>query len=169
MSFATPALDALRDTLPDDLKDIRLNVGAVLGGETLAPAQALGVALAAARFLRHRPLAEAIESDARAALGDAAGPVLADAVAAAAFRRLVTHLQHRHDAQNIDLMGLAGFCRNCLADWVMEADGQLTKDAAREIIHGMPAAEWKAKHQTEATPEQLQRMQESVAKNAPSH
>ena len=62
MSFATPALDALRDTLPDDLKDIRLNVGAVLGGETLAPAQALGVALAAARFLRHRPLAEAIES-----------------------------------------------------------------------------------------------------------
>jgi len=94
---------------------------------------------------------------------------ISDAVAAAAFRRLVTHLQHRHDAQNIDLMGLAGFCRNCLADWVMEADGQLTKDAAREIIHGMPAAEWKAKHQTEATPEQLQRMQESVAKNAPSH
>ena len=94
---------------------------------------------------------------------------ISDAAAAAAFRRLVTHLQHRHDAQNIDLMGLAGFCRNCLADWVMEADGQLTKDQAREIIHGMPAAEWKAKYQTEATPEQLQRMQESVAKNAPSH
>jgi hypothetical protein len=51
----------------------------------------------------------------------------------------------------------------------MEADRQLTKDQAREIIHGMPAAEWKAKYQTEATPEQLQRMQESVAKNAPSH
>ncbi|WP_395629601.1 DUF1244 domain-containing protein [Sphingorhabdus sp.] len=94
---------------------------------------------------------------------------ISDAAAAAAFRRLVTHLQHRHDAQNIDLMGLAGFCRNCLADWVMEADGALTKDEARTLIHGMPAAEWKAKHQTEATPAQLQRMQESVAKNAPSH
>ena len=55
---------------------------------------------------------------------------ISDAAAAAAFRRLVAHLQHRHDAQNIDLMGLAGFCRNCLADWVMEADGQLTKDEA---------------------------------------
>lgn len=90
---------------------------------------------------------------------------ISDAAAAAAFRRLVTHLQHRHDAQNIDLMGLAGFCRNCLADWVMEADGTLTKDEARTLIHGMPAAEWKANYQTEATPEQLQRMQESVAKN----
>jgi hypothetical protein len=94
---------------------------------------------------------------------------ISDAAAAAAFRRLVAHLQHRHDAQNIDLMGLAGFCRNCLADWVMEADGQLTKDEARTLIHGMPAAEWKAKHQSDATPAQLQRMQESVAKNAPSH
>ena len=92
---------------------------------------------------------------------------ISDAAAAAAFRRLVAHLQHRHDAQNIDLMGLAGFCRNCLADWVMEADGQLTKDQARTLIHGMPAEEWKAKYQSEATPEQLQRMQESVAKNAP--
>jgi uncharacterized protein len=95
---------------------------------------------------------------------------ISDAAAAAAFRRLVTHLQHRHDAQNIDLMGLAGFCRNCLADWVMEAakeqGSELTKDEARELIHGMPAADWKATRQTEATPEQLQRMQESVAKNA---
>jgi uncharacterized protein len=95
---------------------------------------------------------------------------ISDAAAAAAFRRLVSHLQHRHDAQNIDLMGLAGFCRNCLADWIMEAakeqGGQLTKDEARELIHGMPAADWKATRQTEATPEQLQRMQESVAKNA---
>ena len=95
---------------------------------------------------------------------------ITDAAAAAAFRRLVTHLQHRHDAENIDLMGLAGFCRNCLADWVMEAaneqGGELTKDDARELIHGMPAAEWKAKFQSEATPEQLQRMKESVAKNA---
>ena len=94
---------------------------------------------------------------------------ISDAAAAAAFRRLVAHLQQRHDAQNIDLMGLAGFCRNCLADWVMEADGQLTKYEARTLIHGMPAAEWKAKYQSEATPVQLQRMQESVAKNAPSH
>jgi uncharacterized protein len=77
-------------------------------------------------------------------------------------------LQHRHDAQNIELMGLAGFCRNCLADWVMEADGVLTKDEAREAIHGMPMAEWKARFQTEATPEQLERMKQSVAKNAPS-
>ena len=91
---------------------------------------------------------------------------ISDAAAAAAFRRLVAHLRVRHDAENIDLMGLAGFCRNCLADWVMEADGDMTKDEARELIHGMPAAEWKAKYQSEATPEQLQRMKESVAKNA---
>lgn len=91
---------------------------------------------------------------------------ISDAAAAAAFRRLVAHLQHRHDAQNIDLMGLAGFCRNCLADWVMEADGSISKDEARELIHGMPASEWKATRQTEATQEQLQRMKESVAKNA---
>ncbi len=91
---------------------------------------------------------------------------ITDAAAAAAFRRLLTHLQHRHDAQNIDLMGLAGFCRNCLADWVMEADGSLSKDEARELVHGMPMTDWKARHQTGATPEQLQRMQESVAKNA---
>ena len=95
---------------------------------------------------------------------------ISDAAAAVAFHRLVAHLQHRHDAENIDLMGLAGFCRNCLADWVMEAANEqgadLTKDEARELIHGMPAAEWKAKFQSEATPEQLQRMQESVARNA---
>ena len=87
-----------------------------------------------------------------------------DATAAAAFRRLVRHLRHRSDAQNVDLMGLAGFCRNCLSDWTAEAGG-LDKDAAREAIYGMPYAEWKAQHQAEATPEQLQRMKESVAKN----
>ena len=91
---------------------------------------------------------------------------LDDAHAATAFRRLVRHLRHRHDAQNIDLMGLAGFCRNCLADWLVETGAPLDKAAAREAIHGMPAAEWKAKHQTDATPEQLARMKESVAKNA---
>jgi uncharacterized protein len=94
---------------------------------------------------------------------------ISDAAAAAAFRRLVKHLQHRHDAENIDLMGLAGFCRNCLADWVMEAQPELSKEQARELIHGMPSAEWKAKYQSEATPEQLARMQESVAKNALEH
>lgn len=88
-----------------------------------------------------------------------------DAAAAAAFRRLVRHLRHRTDAENIDLMGLAGFCRNCLSDWLGEA-GDLDKDAAREAIYGMPYGEWKARHQGEATPEQLRRMQESVAKNA---
>jgi uncharacterized protein len=91
---------------------------------------------------------------------------ITDAAAAAAFRRLVKHLQHRHDAENIELMGLAGFCRNCLADWVMEAQPELSKEEARTLIHGMPPYEWKAKYQSEATPEQLQRMQDSVAKNA---
>ncbi|WP_287979460.1 DUF1244 domain-containing protein [Sphingomonas sp.] len=89
---------------------------------------------------------------------------LDDAVAAAAFRRLVRHLRHRTDAQNIDLMGLAGFCRNCLSDWIEEAGG-LPKDVARETIYGMPQAEWKARYQTEATPEQLERMKNSVARN----
>ena len=93
--------------------------------------------------------------------------LLDDAHAAAAFRRLVRHLRKRHDAENIDLMGLAGFCRNCLADWIVEAGAPLDKAAAREAIHGMPAAEWKTKFQKEATPEQLARMAESVAKNAP--
>jgi hypothetical protein len=88
-----------------------------------------------------------------------------DATAAAAFRRLVRHLRHRTDAQNVDLMGLAGFCRNCLSDWTAEAGG-LPKDDAREAIYGMPYGAWKAEHQAEATPEQLQRMQDSVRKNA---
>ena len=91
---------------------------------------------------------------------------LDDAHAAAAFRRLVRHLRHRHDAQNIELMGLAGFCRNCLSDWIVDAGAPLDKAAAREAIHGMPAGEWKAKYQTEATAEQLERMAKSVAKNA---
>lgn len=89
---------------------------------------------------------------------------LDDKIAAAAFRRLVTHLRRRSDAQNVDLMGLAGFCRNCLSDWIADA-GDLDKEAAREIIYGMPYAEWKSKHQTEATPEQIARMNESLAKN----
>jgi len=94
---------------------------------------------------------------------------LSDEHAAMAFRRLVRHLRRRHDAQNIDLMGLAGFCRNCLSDWIVEAGAPLDKAAAREVIHGMPAAEWKEKYQTEATPEQLARMDESLKKNGGTH
>jgi uncharacterized protein len=79
---------------------------------------------------------------------------------AAAFRRLLQHLnEQRSDVQNIDLMILAGFCRNCLADWYRDAAiaaGQpMDKEQAREAIYGMPFAEWKARHQAEATPEQL--------------
>lgn len=90
---------------------------------------------------------------------------LPDAVAAAAFRRLVRHLQHRHDAQNIDLMGLSGFCRNCLADWIRDAGFEGDKAAARALIHGMPQEEWKATRQSPATEEQLALMEASIAKN----
>ncbi|WP_374412067.1 DUF1244 domain-containing protein [Novosphingobium colocasiae] len=94
---------------------------------------------------------------------------LDDAAAAAAFRRLVRHLQHRHDAQNIELMGLAGFCRNCLADWIRDAGFPGDRAEARALIHGMPFDDWKAAYQTEATPDQLARMEESLKKNAPGH
>ena len=74
---------------------------------------------------------------------------------AAAFRRLVEHLRERSDVQNIDLMNLAGFCRNCLSNWyrdAAEADGvELSKDESREIVYGMPYAEWQALHQIEAS------------------
>ncbi|MCJ2184981.1 DUF1244 domain-containing protein [Novosphingobium sp. 1949] len=94
---------------------------------------------------------------------------LDDAIAAAAFRRLVRHLQHRHDAQNIELMGLAGFCRNCLADWIRDAGFPGDKAQARALIHGMAFEDWKDAYQSAATPEQLARMEESLAKNAPGH
>jgi len=77
---------------------------------------------------------------------------------AAAFRRLVAHLRERTDVQNIDLMNLAGFCRNCLSKWYLAAAKdkgvELTDPQAREIVYGMPYDEWKAKHQKDATPEQ---------------
>ncbi len=80
------------------------------------------------------------------------------ALEAAAFRTLVAHLRERTDVQNIDLMNLAGFCRNCLSKWYRAAAEEqglrLDYDEAREIVYGMPYAEWKARHQTEATPEQ---------------
>jgi hypothetical protein len=77
---------------------------------------------------------------------------------AAAFRRLIEHLRARTDVQNIDLMNLAGFCRNCLSNWMAEAAAgkglALSKDEAREIIYGMPYREWQAKYQKEASAEQ---------------
>ncbi len=79
-------------------------------------------------------------------------------VEAAVFRRLVEHFRAHTEVQNIDLMNLAGFCRNCLAKWyraaAAERGHELSYDQAREIIYGMPYAEWKAKYQKEATPEQ---------------
>ena len=77
---------------------------------------------------------------------------------AAVFRRLVEHLRSRTDVQNIDLMNLAGFCRNCLGNWMKEAaDAKgvaLSKDESREAVYGMPYEEWKAKHQKDASPPQ---------------
>lgn len=74
-------------------------------------------------------------------------------IEAAAFRHLIAHLQERTDVQNIDLMDLAGFCRNCLSRWMMEAADErgvpMNKEAAREIVYGMPYETWKAKYQTE--------------------
>ena len=86
---------------------------------------------------------------------------------AAAFRGLVEHLRKRTDVQNIDLMNLAGFCRNCLSKWYVaaceEAGIEMDYEAARERVYGMPYSEWKARHQTEASPEQQKRFQESRA------
>jgi hypothetical protein len=84
---------------------------------------------------------------------------------AAAFRRLVEHLRTHTEVQNIDLMNLAGFCRNCLSNWMKEAaDAKgvpMTRDESREAVYGMPYEEWKAKHQREASKEQ----QAALAKN----
>jgi predicted N-formylglutamate amidohydrolase len=86
-------------------------------------------------------------------------PKTATELEAAVFRKLVSHLQGRADVQNIDMMNLAGFCRNCLSNWYQEAAKaagiELSKDTARELVYGMPYEEWKAQHQTEATPEQM--------------
>lgn len=86
---------------------------------------------------------------------------------AAAFRTLVDHLRERTDVQNIDMMNLAGFCRNCLSKWYKAAAEdkgiEMDYDEAREIIYGMPYAEWKAKYQTDASPEQLAKLKEQDA------
>jgi len=82
---------------------------------------------------------------------------------AAAFRTLVAHLRDRTDVQNIDLMNLSGFCRNCLSKWYAAAANErglsLDYEAAREIVYGMPYADWKARHQTEASKNQLDQYQ----------
>ena len=86
---------------------------------------------------------------------------------AAVFRRLVEHLRGRTDVQNIDLMKLAGFCRNCLSNWLKDAADDkgvaLSKDDSREAVYGMPYETWKAKHQTEATPDQVAAMNKTHA------
>ncbi len=89
---------------------------------------------------------------------------------AAAFRGLAEHLRKRTDVQNIDLMNLAGFCRNCLSKWyraAAETKGiEMTYDRAREIVYGMPYKEWQAKYQKEATPEQKKRYEETTPLHA---
>lgn len=94
---------------------------------------------------------------------------LADAQAAAAFRQLVRHLRQRTDVQNIDMMGHTGFCRNCLADWIVAAGAPLDKAGARALIHGMPFDQWKAAYQAEASAEQIARMEASLARNGGAH
>jgi hypothetical protein len=88
---------------------------------------------------------------------------------AAVFRRLVEHLRQRTDVQNIDLMNLAGFCRNCLSNWMKEAADErgvpMTKDMSRVIVYGIPYDEWRAKYQREATPDQ----KAAFEKAAPKH
>ena len=86
-------------------------------------------------------------------------------IEAAAFRGLVEHLQRRTDVQNIDLMNLAGFCRNCLSKWYMNAAAErgveMTYDQAREAVYGMPYSEWKTRYQQEATAEQARLFEET--------
>src|SRR5688572_31083902 len=88
---------------------------------------------------------------------------------AAAFRRLLEHLRSRTDVQNIDMMNLAGFCRNCLSNWMKEAaDAKgvpMSKDASREAIYGMPFEEWKAKYQKDASAEQKAAFEKSSHKH----
>lgn len=91
-------------------------------------------------------------------------------IEAAAFRGLVQHLQKRTDVQNIDLMGLSGFCRNCLAKWVKAASehygAPMDYDEAREYVYGMPYGEWKDQHQAEATDEQKAKFDASKDQHA---
>lgn len=94
---------------------------------------------------------------------DQLNPDQQQALEAAVFKRLLAHLDSRKDVQNIELMNLAGFCRNCLSNWygdaAQEAGLEVAKEDARERIYGMPYSTWKSEHQREATPEQLAEMQ----------
>ncbi len=96
-------------------------------------------------------------------------PSLRTELEAAAFRKLVAHLQGRADVQNIDMMNLAGFCRNCLGNWLKEAADErgvaMTKDEGRELVYGMPYEEWKARHQGEASSDQTA----AFERNRPAH
>lgn len=89
---------------------------------------------------------------------DPIDPAMQTELEAAAFRRLVAHLRERNDVQNIDLMNLAGFCRNCLSTWLAEAAHErgvaLAKDDSRALVYGMPYSQWQSLYQKEATPEQ---------------
>lgn len=95
-------------------------------------------------------------------------PETQQAIEAAAFRRLLSHLENRSDVQNIDLMNLAGFCRNCLSKWVLEAaeaQGEaMDKESARERVYGMPYEQWKAQYQREASPEQQAQFKQNTTK-----
>jgi hypothetical protein len=86
---------------------------------------------------------------------------------AAVYRRLVEHLRQRTDVQNIDMMNLAGFCRNCLSNWMKDAADEkgvpMTKDQSREIVYGEPYDQWRAKHQKEASAEQKAKFEKSAA------
>ena len=88
---------------------------------------------------------------------------------AAVYRKLVEHLRSRNDVQNIDLMNLAGFCRNCLSNWMKEAAEErgmsMSKDESREIVYGMPYGEWQQLHQKEASAEQKAAFEKSQAKH----
>lgn len=92
-----------------------------------------------------------------------------EALEAATFRRLLAHLETRTDVQNIDLMNLSGFCRNCLSNWYRDAADEqgieLSKEQSREIIYGMPYNEWRDQYQTEASPDQKQ----AFEKSKPNH
>jgi uncharacterized protein len=96
-------------------------------------------------------------------------PMTRTELEAAAFRRLVEHLRNRADVQNIDLMNLAGFCRNCLSNWLKDAADErgipLSKEESREHVYGMPYDEWKARHQGEASTLQLA----AFERNKPGH
>ena len=98
-------------------------------------------------------------------MDDATRPDLQTELEAAAFRRLRDHLRARTDVQNIDLMNLAGFCRNCLSRWYQEAAAErgieMSKDEGREIVYGMPYGAWKDTYQTETSPEQQRRFEET--------